>query len=49
MNEKKRKLNGMESSKSKRNAHFMYGHEMTLTSQTRATRWCANHDDKNLT
>ena len=34
MNEKKRKLDGMESSKSKRNAHFMYGHEMTRTSET---------------
>ena len=26
MNEEKRKLDGMESSKSKRNAHYMYGH-----------------------
>ena len=34
MNEEKRKLDGMESSKSKRNAHFMYGHEMTCTSPT---------------
>ena len=34
MNDKKRKLDGMESSKSKRNVHFMYGHEMTRTSQT---------------
>ena len=49
MNEEKRKLDGMESSKSKRNAHCMYGHEMTSTSQTWATMWCANHDDKNLT
>ena len=49
MNEEKRKLDGMESSKSKRNAHFMYGHEMTRTSQTLATMWCAKYDDKNLT
>ena len=34
MNEKNRKLDGLESSKSKRNAHFKYGHEMTRTSQT---------------
>ena len=34
MNEKKRKLDGMESSKSKTNAYFMYGHEMTRTTQT---------------
>ena len=27
MNEEKRKLDGMESSKSNRNAHCMYGHE----------------------
>ena len=29
MNDKKRKLDGMESSKSKRNAHYMCGHERT--------------------
>ena len=34
MSEEKRKLDGMESSKSKRNAHCMYGHEMTRTSET---------------
>ena len=39
MNEEKRKLDGMESSKSKRNAHCMYGHD----------RRAANHDDQNLT
>ena len=49
MNEKKKKLDGMESSKSKRNAHFKYDHEMTRTSETSATMWCANHDDKKLT
>ena len=27
MNEEKRKLDGMKSSKSKRNAHCMYGHD----------------------
>ena len=29
MNEENKKLDGMESSKSKRNAHCMYGHDMT--------------------
>ena len=51
MNEEKRKLDGMESSKSKRNAQCMHGwHERRA--QLKLEPRCGvqiNHDDQNLT
>ena len=49
MNEEKKKLDGMEISKSKENAHCMHGHDRRAQVKHEATMWCANHDDQNLT
>ena len=39
----------VEGNKSKRYSHHVMTHEMTRTSETWATMWCADHEDKNRT